>query len=69
VTDPTPPPPPAAVALQQREHERRQDAEPGHDLSSCWCCCLTCGPDAAEFARRAPNDGVHTLRDVAGGWR
>ncbi|MET0699585.1 MAG: hypothetical protein ABWY93_07965 [Mycobacterium sp.] len=34
----------------QRWHAQHQ-VEPGHDASTCWCCCFTCDPANPYFAQ------------------
>jgi hypothetical protein len=34
--------------LQTRHNEWR-DADPNHDISSCWCCCWSCDPRLDEL--------------------
>lgn len=36
----------------QAEHDRRQEADPDHDLCECYCCCLDC-KDLIEKERAA----------------
>lgn len=36
----------------QAIHDARRAADPDHDQSSCWCCCIDCGPFEEDAGRR-----------------